>query len=263
MSETNGRDPELLAALPGLVRIAAAAWWRTAGWAAESSVRAGSRAVRAAMAGESPADLFQEAGAELRAHLRQLLDLAEPEPAEAPSPSAPAPEPEPPPAPATLRDRGAELLRRSADVDFDDDAHPAYQRILDELAPDEARILRLLAVEGPQPAIDVRTIGALGTGLGSELVAPGLNMVGRAAGSRHDDRGPAYLDNLHRLGLIWFSREPLEDLGGYQVLEAQPEAIAALERAGRARTVRRSIVLTPFGEQFCAACLPLEAAGQR
>ena len=43
------------------------------------------------------------------------------------------------------------------------------------------------------------------------------------------------------------------------MLEAQEPVTDALERAGRTgRTVRRSIVLTPFGEDFCAVCLPLE-----
>jgi hypothetical protein len=255
-------DADLLAALPGLVRIAAAAWWRTAGWAAESSVRASSRVVRGALTGEAPGELFAEIGGELRDYLRRLLDLAQPAPEPAAAPPSPEPPPPdaPPPRPASLRERGAELLRQSADLDFDDDAHPAYARILDELAPDEGRILRLLAQEGPQPSIDVRTTGTLGTGIGSELVAPGLNMIGAESGSRHGDRVPAYLDNLHRLGLVWFSREPLEAQHRYHVLEAQPEAVDALERAGRGRTVRRSIVLTPFGAQFCEACLPLHTA---
>src|SRR5207245_1428100 len=56
-----------------------------------------------------------------------------------------------------LRARGAQLLSDSADVWFEDDTHPAYARILEELSPDEARILRFLAIEGPQPAVDVRT----------------------------------------------------------------------------------------------------------
>ena len=43
----------------------------------------------------------------------------------------------------------------------------------------------------------------------------------------------------------------------YQVLEAQPEVVEALDEAGRgARTVRRSIHLTPFGADFCALCIP-------
>ena len=106
----------------------------------------------------------------------------------------------------SLRERGAELLRRSADVRFAEDAHPAYERILGELAPDEGRILRLLALEGPQPAVDVRS-GWLPQ-VASQLVAPGLSMIGSEAGCRHNDRVPAYLNNLNRLGLIWFSREP-------------------------------------------------------
>jgi hypothetical protein len=93
----------------------------------------------------------------------------------------------------------------------------------------------------------------------SELVAPGLNMIGREAGCRHADRVHRYLDNLSRLGLIWFSREELPDQARYQVLEAQPDVVDAMAETRRARTVRRSIHLTPFGEDFCATCLPLDS----
>jgi hypothetical protein len=128
-------------------------------------------------------------------------------------------------------------------------------RILESLAPDEARILRFLAQKGAQPSVDVRA----GLPLVSELVAPGCNMIAAEAGCRHAEFVRAYLDNLHRLGLIWFSREPVKDPRRYQVLEAQPEVAEARAEGGRlARTVRRSILLTPFGEDFCAVCLPLE-----
>jgi hypothetical protein len=41
------------------------------------------------------------------------------------------------------------------------------------------------------------------------------------------------------------------------VLEAQPEVLEAMRAAGRgARTVRRQILLTPFGQDFCSVCLP-------
>ena len=95
---------------------------------------------------------------------------------------------------------------------------------------------------------------------GTQLVAPGLSMIGAEAGCRYTDRVPAYLNNLYRLGLIWFSREPLEDPLRYQVLEAQPEVLEAMRKPGRAKTVRRSIHLTPFGEDFCETCLPLHTA---
>src|SRR5215212_8488318 len=140
---------------------------------------------------------------------------------------------------AALRRRGEKLLRLSADVNYEEDSHPAYARILDVMAPDEARILRLLSERGAQPAVDVRTGGPLGVGVvATELVAPGLNLLGAEAGCRHLDRVPAYLNNLFRLGLIWFSREQVGDHLRYQVLEAQPEVVAALDEAGRgARTI--------------------------
>jgi abortive infection alpha-like protein len=160
----------------------------------------------------------------------------------------------------SLRQRGEELLRRSADVNFDEDAHPAYIRILDDLSPDEARILRLLYEGGAQPSVDVRS-GLLPIQSTSELVASGLNMIGSEAGARHVDDVPAYLNNLNRLGLIWFSRETVPEQRAYQVLEAQPEVANAMEGARHTRTIRRSILLTPFGRDFCELCL-VDSAGE-
>ena len=220
-------DSRLRDVPPALARMTAAAWWNSAAWAIGEVARAGDRALRAAMSmgGASP---VEERGAPASAVERDEGGRS-------------------------LRERGAELLRKSADVHFDDDSHPAYTRILDQLAPDEARIIRLLASKGPQAAVDVRA----GLPLASQLVAPGLTMIGAEAGCRYPDRVHSYLNNLYRLGLVWFSREKLEDPMPYQVLEAQPEVKEALSEAGRlGRTVRRSIHLTPFGEDFCAAALP-------
>jgi hypothetical protein len=213
--------------------------------------------LRAVGGEQAPADLLQAVEEEVRAYARRLLgqDRAEgdrepvgPDDSEDPPASS-----EPPP--SDLRERGAELLRRSADVHESEDVHPAYARILEALAPDEARILRLLATSGPQPSVDVRA----GLPLVSGLVAPGRSMIGAEAGCRYPDRVHAYLNNLYRLGLIWFSREPIRERLRYQVLEAQPEVIEALSKGGRtARTVRRSILLTPFGKDFCDMCLPLD-----
>lgn len=154
----------------------------------------------------------------------------------------------------SLRERGEELLRKSRDVWSEEEAHPAYGRILEELAPDEARILLLLMRGGPQPSVDVRTGGPVGR-VSSTLIAGGMNMIGSRAGVRHLDEVPAYLNNLHRLGLIWFSREQLEDPLEYQVVEAQPDVLAAMHATRFPKVVRRSIHLTPFGIDFCRTCL--------
>jgi hypothetical protein len=232
----------------GLLRITANAGFSTAQWVVRTTVHTGTRVVRGLAAGESPVSIVNALGADLRSSVEAAL-------------GTPAPPPASPPAShhssaVELRERGAELLRRSADVHFVEDMHPAYERILGELTPDEARILRFLAKEGPQPTVDVRTNRPLG--IGSALIEAGLSMIGRQAGVRHLARTNAYLNNLFRLGLVWFSREEVEP-SRYQVVEVQPEVQAAMAKAGRApKTVRRSIHLTPFGEDFCTTCLPLD-----
>jgi hypothetical protein len=249
-------------ALPGLVRITAGTWLRTTEWALGASVRASTRVVRAAASGESATQLLEDLGHEIRGFARDVLGIKDDRVPDVVAQAVPGwskqEDAEPQSERVSLRERGDELLRRSADVRDEEEAHPAYDRILGELAPDEGRILRLLAIEGPQPAVDVRAGKTLVPG-SSHLVAPGLSMIGAQAGTRYGDRVPAYLNNLFRLGLIWFSREPLEPLR-YQVLEAQPDVLQAMRNGSRARTVRRSIQLTPFGEDFCETCLPLHTA---
>ena len=241
----DGEERDLLAAAPALVRLSVAAYLRTLGWSLGTLRFLITR------------DGVEAISSETREQLRRLLGITDlerrldrvPEPSDSQDADHRA----------QLKELGAELLARSADVEHDDEAHPAYERILTSMAPDEARILRLIAVEGARASIDVRTWRPLDKG--SELVEPGISMVGQEAGLRHHDRVPAYLNNLERLGLIWFSREPLEDLSAYQVLEAQPEVEQAMSRAGRGRTVRRSLRMTPFGRDFCEVCLPLDTAG--
>jgi hypothetical protein len=82
-------------------------------------------------------------------------------------------------------------------------------------------------------------------------------MIAEYAGLRRVDRIDPYLTNLHRQGLIAFSKEKVDDPGRYQLIEAQPQVSDALARAGYLpRIVYRSIRLTTFGRDFCAACLP-------
>ncbi len=240
-------DAGLVETAIGVARLSAFAWLRTAQWSAKTTARALSLTTRAAVSGMPPREVFRATGADARDYVLRVLGLEqqverelEAEAAESSSRRSP------------LRERGEELLARSADVHFDEAMHPAYERILSEISPDEGRILRLLG-DGPQPAVDVRTARPLG--IGSELIEPGLSMIGAEAGCRHVARVPAYLNNLFRLGLVWFSREPVKDPLRYQVLEAQPDVLEAMKRAGRASTVRRSIELTPFGKDFSQVAL--------
>jgi hypothetical protein len=255
---------ELVRNAPALARVAAGLSWRAARWGLAAYAGVGAQMARAAADPELALQIATELGHDLREYARALLGISELE--------ARVTQLLPPPArngnsgngdvpgadAAALRRQGASLLRAAARIEPFEHAHPAYARILTELAPDEGRILRLLATEGAQPAVDVRS-GHL-IGVGSEIVAPGLSMIGAEAGVQHRARVPAYLNNLERLGLIWFSREPIGNTSAYQVLEAQPDVLDAMHRASRCKTVQRSIQLTPFGTDFCEVCLPLQTA---
>jgi hypothetical protein len=239
----------------GVMRIGAGIGFRLARGSVEASTRLTSRLIDAARNGESAPQVVQEAMDDLRDQARQVLGLRGESVGAGRSRGNGRASARGPADAAELRRRGAELLRRSTDISYEEPFHPAYARILELLAPDEARILRLLAVDGPAAAVDVRA-----TPLGSkgEMLAPGVSLIGDQAGCRFPDRVPGYLNNLYRLGLIWFSREPIDDAKRYEMLEAQPAVQQALKQARRTRTVRRSIQLTPFGEDFVRTCLPID-----
>lgn len=261
---------EAAEALPGMARIAATAAARSTAWGIGSGLRSGRLFVRALTDPGTAGDLVTEVARDVAEASRTVSDVARAVSAGVPLPKAlldatvslssvvladsgSARAPEPPQ--KSLRERGEELLERSRDVWNDaEDCHPAYDRILGDLAPDEARILLLLLRGGPQPSVDVRTGGPVGM-VSSALVAPGMSMIGARSGCRHPEEVPAYLNNLFRLGLIWFSREQLEDPMEYQVVEAQPDVLQAMSSVRFPKVVRRSIHLTPFGIGFCRACL--------
>ena len=273
-------DSPAIDALPGLVRIAAGAWVRTAEWGVVASAKGARRLLQAATSPQSAMELAQSVAqaSGVVADLAKAVSSGVPIPQAVAqvgqslvgsssstaaqngrglSGSARSGDAGREDAARSLREQGQQLLHQSRDVWSNYTGHPAYARILSELAPDEGRILLLLLRSGPQPSVDVRTGGPTGV-VSSRLIAPGLTMIGPRAGARYLDQVPSYLHNLFRLGMIWFSREQLPDPMEYQVLEAQPDVLEAMHSVRMAKVVRRSIHLTPFGEDFCQAVLAPE-----
>ena len=227
-------------------------------WVAGTSLEVGRQIAQAAIEGETSAEITERATNSLRVIAQTALGVTEGSVREIVSyvpttlPQLPATESarralESATA-ADLRIRGDALLAMSADVYFTDDVHPAYDRILGEIAPDEARILRFLALNGAQPLVDVRTNRPLG--IGSELIAGDLTSVPEQAGVRHLARSGSYIINLKRLGLVEVSSDPVV-LNRYMVLEVQPSVEEARKKAGRApKMIRKSLLLTDFGAGF-------------
>ncbi|CAN5147728.1 MAG: Abi-alpha family protein [Nocardioides sp.] len=265
-SSTTSVTETAMAALPGLVRIGTSTLAHTAAWGAVASWRATKRVARAAVIADEMARLADDLGAitdravAIATNVAKS-DLARGNPVGEVMTRVALPTLSRMQAIALsrgtqrlesdedrLRRAGSNLLDRSRDVWGSESRHPAYDTILKELAPDEARILVLLMREGPQPSVDVITGGLTGR-FASREIARGLTMVGLRAAVRYHDSVPQYLNNLTRLGLIWLSPEPLRDLMRYQVVEAQPDVLDA-KHSAKSRVIRKAIHLTPFGVDF-------------
>jgi hypothetical protein len=244
-------DGELLpglSSIPPAVRLAAGAWFRGAVFGAELGLRSAERIGDAAL---HVAGLAGGAGEGVARAADDVINGRDG------SSSAPPRDNEPV---NSLRRRGADLLDRAADVYDGGEVHPGFARIIDQLAPDEARILKLLINDGPQGIVYVNKAAPFG--IGAREIARRLSMIGHEAGCLHIELVPAYLDNLVSHGLVAIRRDALEDELPYQVIEAQPEVIDAMREAGgtvfRGQITRRSIHLTDFGRTFCQVCFPPE-----
>ncbi len=228
----------------GVVRVALSAVTEVASWGLGTAVGVTATVVRGSMAGQPPHRVLSQAGDQVRDSVRRALGIDGARDGSSVASDAPS-----------LRERGAELLRRSADVHVEDADHPAFARILAELAPDEARILRFLYLDGPQPALDIRTGRALSTG--TQRIEVGMSLIGETAALRYPDRAITYLTNLRRLGLITVDGDQLGNPARYQLLESQPEVRRLLKRGFGTKVNYRSIALLSFGIDFTRACLPV------
>ncbi|MTE15458.1 DUF4393 domain-containing protein [Nocardia sp. CT2-14] len=225
------------------MRVAMSAAVEASFWSLHTALGVTSVVLRGSISGQPPHEILSDAGAQVRHSVRQALGVTAPETAEATPEQSPA---------SVLRARGAELLRRSADFHAEDDNHhhTAYARVLGELAPDEARIVRHLYLDGPQPAMEVKT--------GRTAYRGVFNLLGEDAALRYPNRIDEYLTNLDRLGLVDVTREALGNPNRYQLLEAMPEVRRLLKRTSfGTKVLYRTIELTSFGAGFTRTCLPV------
>ncbi|MGE3855507.1 MAG: DUF4393 domain-containing protein [Dehalococcoidia bacterium] len=161
-----------------------------------------------------------------------------------------------------LRRLYANLLGTAMDSETARTAHPAFVEILKQLSPDEARILRYVAEDGPyQPVLSIVELHEKDDeekGLHNAL--SNFSCIADDAGCEHPDLVSTYITNLRRLGLVEHIDggvaqppsvyDPIEEHGTITALEAE---IAA--RGYASRRERGLIGVTPLGQQFIDACV--------
>ncbi len=160
-------------------------------------------------------------------------------------------------APRTLGDRMGALMERAAEQSVEQARAALYHQIIDELVPDEARIIGALSEGARYPLVHV----GLGPRVGPTLrrIADNFSTLGKPAGVKLLDQVPAYLGHLRALGLLEAGAEDKELEIKYQILESDQMIRRAVEQVhiGTGMTVRytrRTIYLSAFGLQFWQAC---------
>lgn len=233
MAETNGEDATPLERLRGLAQGARAAVERLPG------VDLAQRQLAAAET------LCLQA---LHKRLAQLDEGTEPNQTSAPTGSSAARSPA-----GTLQG----LMERSLNQRPDKAEQNLFLQLLDQLVPDEARILAAVSDGGSIPVCHLDATNRLGTT--SNSVIAHASRVGNEAGVMLGDRVPYYVGHLHELGLLDIGPEDKSLATKYEMIENDSTIRDATSRIEnemhmRARLTRGTAYLSPLGQQLWEVC---------
>lgn len=167
---------------------------------------------------------------------------------------------------APLRTAMSELLDRSSEANDAQSREYLFGTIVSQLVPDEARILAALGGGRAFAAVDVvsKQVGRAST----RTVLTNASTLGAAAGVSLPHSVGTYLSRLDGYGLLDFGL-PDDDLDPqFDTLVDDPAVLAARAgidagKQGSAKTVRKSVRLSPLGAEFWAACAPARSALDR
>jgi len=175
------------------------------------------------------------------AMLRARLDLPENTPAELEGPR-------PSPA-ASLDQKMRSLLDRALDQSTGGGQSELFHRLLDQLVPDEARIISALSDGSSAPLVTIRARTA--TGGPGRVVLANASLVGRTANLALPHMTPSYVTHLLSLGLIERSSEDPAMKEDYEILMAESYILKAIKTASRgrlpARIDKRTVRITALG----------------
>lgn len=162
------------------------------------------------------------------------------------------------PAPAKTRGLDAkmnDLLGRALGSSSTASREDVFHHVLDQLVPDEARILSALS-DGAAAAL-VHVHGWTRAGLMGEALIENASLIGRTANIALPALTPVYVGHLLSLGVVETGPEDPDLKDDYQILQAETDVLAAIKKAGRGplpgRTERRTLRISSFGKALWEA----------
>ncbi|MEZ0577405.1 Abi-alpha family protein [Nocardioides sp. MH1] len=161
---------------------------------------------------------------------------------------------------ATIDEKMRSLLDRAIDQSTGGGQSELFHRLIDQLVPDEARIISALSDGSTAPLVSVRMRTA--TGGPGRLVLANASLVGRTANLALPHLTPNYVTHLLTLGLVERGPEDGAMKQDYEILMAESYVLKAIKAATRgplaARVDKRTLRLTALGRELWEA-----AAGMR
>lgn len=147
------------------------------------------------------------------------------------------------------------LLDLASDQSTSEGRQFLFSKLLDQLVPDEARIISALSDGSSSPLVHVRP-----RSFGSPAavtVVENMSLVGRTANLTMPQQTPGYVSHLRSLGLVEIGPEDPSMKQEYEILLAEMAVLAAIKRASRrgmgARVERRTLRLSSLGRDLWAA----------
>ncbi len=153
------------------------------------------------------------------------------------------------------------LLERAIGQDTASSRQELFHKILDQIVPDEARIISALSDGSTSPLLNV--YARTRAGLASEVVLENMSLIGRSANLALPQLTPMYVSHLLSLGLVESGPEDSALKDEYEILAADTAVLEAVKRASRgpipARVDKYTLRLSGLGlELWAAASVPRE-----
>lgn len=149
------------------------------------------------------------------------------------------------------------LMDRSLNQRPDKAERELFLQLLDQLVPDEARIMAAVSDGSRMPVCHLDATNRLGTT--STRVLSNASRVGNEAGVMLTDRVPYYIGHLQELGLLDIGPEDKSLAAKYELIEndsTMREASARIENemSMRPRLTRGTAYLSPLGQKLWEVC---------
>ncbi|HEX7738028.1 MAG TPA: Abi-alpha family protein [Marmoricola sp.] len=142
-----------------------------------------------------------------------------------------------------------DLLGKAIELSSTSSRDEVFHHVLDQLVPDEARILSALSDGAPAAMVSVHAWTR--AGLLGEALIENASLVGRAANVALPALTPVYVGHLLSLGVVETGPEDPSLKDDYQILSADTDVLAAIKKAARGplpgRTEKRTLRISAFG----------------